>query len=226
MPDSRREYDVITFDCYGTLVDWEGGISAAIVGAAARAGKNVEPRRALELYMQVEPAVEAEAFRSYRDVLAETARRVAERLGWAIGEAELAFLSDSLPDWPVFEDTRDGLRGLIQAGYRLGILSNVDDDLLTETRRRLDVPFEESLIVTAQAVGSYKPAHGHFLEARRRVGDARWLHAAQSWFHDVVPAAELGIPVAWVNRAGQAVGTAGSPERVVASIAELAETLG
>lgn len=220
-----RTYEVITFDCYGTLVDWEGGISRAIADAAALAGRDIEPLRALELYMEIEPAVEAEAYRPYRDVLTETARLVAARLDWTISTEEAAFLPDSLPDWPVFDDTRAGLRRLADAGHRLGILSNVDADLLIETRRRLDVPFDEDLIVTAQAVGSYKPAHGHFLEARRRIGNARWLHAAQSWFHDIVPATELGIPVAWVSRGGQAPGPAGNPEHVVASVGELAETL-
>lgn len=224
-PRENRAYDVITFDCYGTLVDWEGGISSAIASAAARAGIAVEPSRALDLYMAIEPVVEAEAYRSYRHVLTETARRVAARLDWTISADEAAFLPDSLPEWPVFEDTRAGLRRLANAGYRLGILSNVDDDLLEATRALLDSPFEAGLIVTAQAVGSYKPAHGHFEEALRRLGGARWLHSAQSWFHDVVPATELGIPVAWVNRNREELGPGGAPDPVVTSIGELAEVL-
>ena len=219
------KHEVITFDCYGTLVDWEGGISAAIVAAASRAGIAIEPSTALQLYMEIEPVVEAEAYRSYRDVLTETARRVAARLEWTISGPEAAFLPDSLPEWPVFEDTRAGLLQLVEAGHRLGILSNVDDDLLAATLRRLDVPFDPDLIVSAQAVGSYKPSHGHFLEARRRIGGGRWLHAAQSWFHDVVPALELGIPVAWVNRNGEAPRDGLLPDLDVPSVAELAAAL-
>ena len=220
-----RAYDVITFDCYGTLVDWESGISSAIVDAAARAGIEVRPWTALALYMEIEPAVQAEAYTSYRTVLAEAARRVAARLNWTPGPRDSGFLPDSLPGWPVFDDTRAGLRRLVEAGYRLGILSNVDEDLLAATRRALDIPFEPDLIVTAEAVGSYKPAVGHFIEARRRVGDARWLHAAQSWFHDVVPASELEIPVAWVNRNSEDIRPDGSPAIVVGSVGQLADAL-
>ena len=219
------DYDVITFDCYGTLVDWERGISSALVDEATRAGIELEPHEALELYMEIEPAVEAEAYRSYREVLSETARRVAARLSWTVSSRQSAFLPESLSGWPVFEDTRAGLRRLAESGYRLGILSNVDDDLLAATRSVLDTPFEAGLIVTAQAVGSYKPAHGHFLEARRRIGSARWLHAAQSWFHDVVPASELQIPTAWVNRHAEDMGGDASPELVVASVEALADAL-
>jgi FMN phosphatase YigB (HAD superfamily) len=103
-----------------------------------------------------------------------------------------------LPGWRPFPDTCPALEALHGAGYRLGILSNVDDDLLAGTLKHFPVPFD--LLVTAQQVGSYKPAHGHFLEARRRLAGRRWLHAAQSFFHDVEPAGALGIPVVWVNR--------------------------
>lgn len=218
-------FDVVTFDCYGTLVDWESGISTAFVDAAARVGVEIDAPTALGLYMEIEPAVEAEAYRSYRDVLAETARRVAAQLDWTISPKQAAFLTDSLPEWLVFGDTRAGLRRLRESGYRLGILSNVDEDLLAATRRNLDVPFDTDLIITAQAVGSYKPAHGHFREARQRIGASRWLHAAQSWFHDVVPACELGIPVAWVNRNGEDARSDATPDFAVASVSELANAL-
>ncbi|MFQ5889080.1 MAG: HAD family hydrolase [Gemmatimonadota bacterium] len=222
----ERPFDVITFDCYGTLVDWGAGIGSAFIEAARADGVLLERGPVLEAYMEVEPAVEAEAYRSYRQVLAETARRVVVRLGWRLRPERASFLAESLPGWPVFPDTNPGLERLAAAGYRLGILSNVDEDLLDATRRSLPVAFDPDLIVTAQSVGSYKPARGHFEEARGRIGLSRWLHAAQSWFHDVVPALELAIPVAWVNRKGEARPEGdGRPDFEVATLSALAGRL-
>jgi putative hydrolase of the HAD superfamily len=198
-----RRYDVITFDCYGTLIDWNRGISTAFQSAAREAGMEVEPERVLGIYHEVEPQVQASAFRPYRAVLAETAQRIAEYLGWVMDDAGAQRFAASLPDWPPFADTDAALNRLIAAGYTLGILSNVDDDLLQGTLRHFSAPID--LIVTAQQVHSYKPAHGHFLEARRRIGERRWLHAAQSLFHDVQPCNQLGIPVVWVNRLGETI---------------------
>src|SRR5262249_21198886 len=152
-----------------------------------------------------------ETYRSYREVLTETSRRLASRFGWPMPESRAGFLADSLPGWPPFPDTNRSLERLAAAGYRLGILSNVDDDLLAGTRRHFSVPFES--IVTAQQVRSYKPGHAHFLTARERIGGARWLHAAQSYFHDVTPARELGIPTAWINRRRQTPSGTARPDR-------------
>jgi 2-haloacid dehalogenase/putative hydrolase of the HAD superfamily len=218
-----RAYDVITFDCYGTLIDWEDGIASAFTRAAAEEGVVLVPTQIIEAYHEVEPEVEAQRYEPYRDVLARTARRVADRLGWEVSEEKARFLPDSLPDWCPFPDTNPALVDLVGAGYRLGILSNVDDDLLEKTRRHFPVDFE--IIVTAQQVRSYKPAHGHFLEARRRIGSDRWLHAAQSWFHDVVPAHELGIPVVWVNRKSELRSEEAEPEADVANLTGLADWL-
>ncbi len=192
-------WDVVTFDCYGTLIDWEEGIGSALERAARAAGVSIDRQRALELYAAIEPQIQSGPFKPYRQVLDEAAARVAEALGFEPGGP---FLADSLAAWRPFADTAPALERLSAAGLRLGILSNVDDDLLAATRRRLPVAFE--LVVTAQQVGSYKPAPGHFQEARRRLtaaaGDGRWLHVAQSLFHDVVPAQRLGVPAAWINR--------------------------
>jgi len=193
-----RPYDVITFDCYGTLIDWQGGISDAFLAVAAADGRTLDRTRILQAYAAIEPVVEAQGYRPYRDVLAETAQQVAERLEWPLSLERARFLPDSLASWRPFPDTNPALQRLAAAGYGLGILSNVDDDLLTATRHHFTGNFD--LIVTAQQVGSYKPAPAHFETARRRLGDSRWLHAAQSYFHDVVPARALGIPVAWINR--------------------------
>jgi 2-haloalkanoic acid dehalogenase type II len=190
-------FDVVTFDCYGTLVDWERGIADAFRAAA---GAALDLASVLAAYHEIEPLVQAERFRRYRDVLAETARRVAARLGWPLPEARAGFLAESLPSWPPFPDTNAALERLARSGVRLGILSNVDDDLLAGTRRHFTARFDPELVVTAEQVRSYKPGHAHFEEARRRIGGARWLHAAQSLFHDAAPARALGIPTAWINR--------------------------
>ena len=216
-------YDVITFDCYGTLIDWEDGIASAFTREAAADGIALVPSRIIGAYHEVEPAIEAESYEPYRDVLARTARRVADRLGWNLSEERSRFLPESLADWTPFPDTNPALVDLVAAGYRLGILSNVDDDLLEKTRTHFPVDFE--IIVTAAQVRSYKPAPGHFLEARRRIGSARWLHAAQSWFHDVVPAHGMEIPVAWVNRKNELRSPDAEPDAEVANLTGLADWL-
>ena len=218
-----RAYDVVTFDCYGTLIDWEDGIASAFVREAAADGVSLDRSRIIGTYHEIEPTVEAERYEPYRDVLARTARRVADRLGWELSEERSRFLPESLPDWSPFPDTNPALVDLAAAGYRLGILSNVDNDLLERTRTHFPVDFE--IIVTAAQVRSYKPAPGHFLEARRRIGPARWLHAAQSWFHDVVPAHELGIPVAWVNRKSERRSEDSEPDAEVANLTGLSDWL-
>lgn len=216
-------FDVVTFDCYGTLIDWESGIGAAFLAAAAADGLALDRGAVLAAYAGLEPRVEAEAHRSYRQVLAETARRVAARLGWPLAAARADFLARSLPDWPPFADTNPALERLAAAGYRLGILSNVDDDLLAGTRRHFAVGFD--LLVTAEQVRAYKPAPDHFLEARRRLGGARWLHAAQSRFHDIAPARALAVPVAWINRRGESGTAEPRPDREFPSLAALADWL-
>jgi 2-haloalkanoic acid dehalogenase type II len=215
-------FDWITFDCYGTLIDWELGISLAFAQTAARQRESLDVAAVLKAYADVEPLVEAGPYRRYREVLAATAVRVAKRLGWAELDERAAFLAESLPSWPPFPDTNPALRRLAGAGVRLGILSNVDDDLLAGTRRHLEVPFD--LIVTAEQVRSYKPAHGHFTAARTRLPDgALWLHAAQSYFHDVVPCLEMGVPVAWINRKGQDAGAGGPPNHEFRDLTALAD---
>jgi 2-haloalkanoic acid dehalogenase type II len=219
---AARLYDVITFDCYGTLIDWNGGITGAFAKAIAETGGGLDAARVFEAYEPIEAAVEAEGYRSYREVLTESTRRVARGLGWALPEARAGFLAESLPLWPPFPDTNAALERLFKAGYQLGILSNVDDALLAGTRKHFTVPFDP--IVTAQQVRSYKPAAGHFLAARERIGGRRWLHAAQSHFHDVTPAQRHGIPTAWINRTRRVRGEP-RPDREVSTLAELADWL-
>ncbi len=216
-----NRYDFITFDCYGTLIDWESGIADAFLDAAKDEGVRLQRDYVLRAYERYEPVVEGESYRLYRDVLTETAARVARSLGWT--PRDTTVLYKSLPQWKPFADTNPALERLKAAGYRLGILSNVDDELLAETRRHFTVEFD--LIVTAQQVHSYKPARGHFDAAKSRIGDARWLHAAQSNFHDIVPVNAFGADTAWVNRRGDTALPGGVPTHEVRDMAGLADLL-
>jgi 2-haloalkanoic acid dehalogenase type II len=219
----QRAFDIITFDCYGTLIDWENGIAGAFLGAAREDGVELRRDDVLRAYEEIEPVVENEFYRPYRDVLTETAARIARALGWPLAPGRATFLVTSLTSWQPFADTNAALERLRNAGYRLGILSNVDDDLLAGTRRHFTVDFD--LIITAQQVRSYKPATAHFLAARESIGAARWLHAAQSNFHDIVPCNALGIPTAWVNRRADAPLPGGTPLHEVPDMAGLADLL-
>jgi len=216
-------FDVLTFDCYGTLVDWDAGIGAAFLEAAAAQGVELDREAVLAAYARAEPAVEAGPFRAYREVLAATALEVARQLGWALEPAGAGFLAQSLPSWPVFVDTNPALERLVSLGVSLGILSNVDDDLLAGTRQHFSVDFD--LIVTAQQLRSYKPARGHFDRARPIIGGRRWLHVAQSYFHDIEPAVAQGVPVVWVNRKGEKPSGTARPTAEVGDLTELVRWL-
>jgi 2-haloacid dehalogenase/putative hydrolase of the HAD superfamily len=219
-----KDFDIITFDCYGTLIDWEAGIIAAFQSEAVKDGVELNGDQIIEAYSAEEPAVESAGYRSYREVLGETAVRVAAEFAWRIEPERGTFLAASLPDWKPFPDTNAALERL--AGrYELGILSNVDDGLLAATRNHFTVSFD--LIVTAQQVKSYKPAPGHFEEALARTTGKRLLHAAQSYFHDVVPTSKLGMPVVWVNRHGSPIQAGGPvPTHEVRTLTELADFMG
>jgi 2-haloalkanoic acid dehalogenase type II len=216
-------YDVITFDCYGTLIDWESGIAGAFLRAAAADGVTLTRGDILRAYADVEHRVQAEGYRSYREILRDTATRVAKALGWPIASERAGFLAESLPSWQPFPDTNPALERLVAAGGRLGILSNIDDDLLSETRKHFTVGFD--IVVTAQQVRSYKPGHAHFLTARELIGPSRWLHAAESDFHDIVPTNTLGIDNAWINRQHQPQLPGGKPKFEFDDLAGLADAI-
>ena len=218
-----RPYEVVTFDCYGTLIDWEGGLATAIMRAAWADGVRLERGAIIRAYMAAEREVEAGGYRSYQEVLAASARGGAARLGWRFDPARASFLAESVPSWVAFPDTNAALERLHLAGYALGILSNIDDDLLTATRRHFTTTFE--LIVTAQQVRAYKPARPHFEAARRAVGGRAWPHVGQGYFHDMVPARTQGIPNAWINRNGDTPDDGGRADREFPTLRELADWL-
>jgi len=220
---TSSDFDIITFDCYGTLIDWEGGIINAFQSEAAKDGLALEGDQIIAAYNAEEPKVESRTYLPYREVLTETAGLVGSRLGWNISIERASFLAQSLAEWEPFADTNAALERLVRK-FQLGILSNIDDDLLTGTRRHFTVQFD--LIVTAQQVQSYKPGLAHFNEAMARRSGKRMLHAAQSYFHDVVPCAALGIPVVWINRKAERPLPGGPlPTHEVRNLSELADLL-
>ncbi len=190
----------LTFDCYGTLVDWKLGLANSF---RTLFGPTIDSRidELFARYVELEAELEAGSFRKYRDILTEVALHVGEFLNRPIHRSEAERLAEMLPRWSLFADTNDALR-LLKTRFRLGVLSNIDRDLFAGTARQFDIEFD--FVVTAEDVGSYKPAHGHFLRAfERHVDRASTLHVGQSLFHDGRPTHELGIPFVWINRYAQ-----------------------
>jgi 2-haloacid dehalogenase len=191
-----------TFDCYGTLVDWNAGISAVV-------GESLLAR-----YHELEPEVQAEKpTLSYRDVM----REVLSRMGSDDAEA----LGRSLPGWPVFPEVPAALTAARERGWKLAILSNTDRDFIEASMANIGVPFE--LAIVASEVGSYKPALGHWEAFERQTGRPPSVHVAASHFHDVVPATRLGLPTVWVNRLGETASP--PPTRKLADLGGLAGVL-
>lgn len=188
----------LTFDCYGTLVDWRSGMTAALTTVAGP-----DATQLLTEYHHHEPVVQNEHPEwTYRAVLAEALRRAAHECDISLDEDGADVLGRTLPGWPLFPDTNEALRELKAKGYQLGILSNVDREALLQTLTGFDVDFDE--IVTSSDIGSYKPAPPHFETFQKLSGveNADWIHVACSWFHDVEPADRHGIRSIYINREG------------------------
>jgi 2-haloacid dehalogenase len=208
-----------TFDCYGTLVDWNAGIR----GELERLFGAAQVDRLLERYHELERQVQAEdSARSYREVLTLTLERLADYEGLAIPEGEAGALARSLPDWPVFPEVPAALEKARGRGWRLCILSNSDRDLIDASIAAIGTSFDDSIV--ASEIGSYKPAHGHWREFERRHGVLPDVHVAASLFHDVGPARELGLPSVWINRLGEDGGEL-RPTRELSDLAPLPEVL-
>jgi len=220
-------FTTISFDCYGTLIDWESGILPALRAVLASRGQSLSDGDILELYAEFEAQTESGPYQNYRDVLQSVVRAFAERLHFAATVAETRSLAESVGAWRPFADTLPALREL-QQRYKLMVISNIDDILFAQTRQHLGVEFD--CVVTAQQAGSYKPSLNNFKMALGRLAlpADRLLHAAQSIYHDVVPARSLGIATVWVNRksarpgVGAVRASAGEPDLEVADLASLA----
>ena len=189
----------ISFDCYGTLIDWESGILPVLRGLLSVHGQSLPDAAILELYAEFEAQAESGPYRSYREVLQSVVRGFAQRFNFLTDSAEIDSLHESVSRWLPFPDTVPALREL-QKRYKLAVISNIDDDLFAETRKHLAVEFDG--VTTAEQARSYKPSINNFEIALRQLGipPGQLLHAAQSIYHDVVPARSLGIATVWVNR--------------------------
>ncbi len=221
-------FKILTFDCYGTLIDWERGIFSALRPILAAHGKTISDLAFLEMYSELEVKAEQGEFRPYRDVLQSVARGFGERLGFTPSESEERSLPESLTDWRPFPDSVPALRQL-KSRYQLAIISNVDDDLFAATAPKLEVVFDH--VITAQQARAYKPSMKIFRMAQEKIGVApeRWLHVGQSIYHDVIPAKSLRIATVWVNRpsprpgAGAAKAASGHPDLEVPNLSTLAD---
>ncbi|HEX7284902.1 MAG TPA: haloacid dehalogenase type II [Candidatus Angelobacter sp.] len=222
---------LVTFDCYGTLIDWETGMLRSLRPLFSNHGHRASDLQLLELYGEVEAEVESGAYIEYRQVLGRTVQEMGRRLNRQVSREQGQQFAQSLTEWEPFPDTVPALNRLARR-FKLGIISNVDDDLFAATQKKLQTPFE--LIVTAQQVKSYKPSLRNFQEALRRCGlkTEEVLHAGQSVYHDIVPASFLGIANVWVNRpslrpgSGAAKPAQAQPSAEVKNLAELADLLG
>jgi len=188
-----------TFDCYGTLVDWMAGVRTEL----SRLWPGHDADQLLRRYHEIEPRVQEGRGIPYRQVMAETLASISEAEGLRIPEGEHDALATSLPSWPVFPEVPAALEALRERGWKLAILSNTDPGLLDASLRRIGVAVDEQVV--ASEIGSYKPAFGHWETFFRRTGADRTLHVhvAASLFHDIEPAAALGLPAVWINRAGE-----------------------
>jgi 2-haloacid dehalogenase len=208
-----------TFDCYGTLIDWNVGISAVL----ERLWGVEQAPKLLERYHELEPEIQAERYRSYAEVMTLILEALAQEVGYGIPEGESGILAQSLPEWPPFEEVPESLAELRRRGWKLAILSNSDRELIGASMKRLGVPFD--LAIVAEDVHSYKPAHAHWERFYELTTADRehHVHVAQSHFHDIVPANELGLTSVWVNRLGESGDPA--PTSEIRDLTPLPDTL-
>jgi len=227
MLDFHR-FQALTFDCYGTMIDWEKGIFSALRPILEAHGKTIDDFALLKLYSELELKAEQGEFRKYREVLQSVVAGFGEQLGFKPSEEEIRSLPGSLPQWPPFPDTVAALKRL-QTRYKLAVISNIDDDLFAGSEPKLQAQFDH--VITAEQARSYKPSLNNFSLALKQLGLApdHVLHVGQSLYHDVTPAKSLGIATVWVNRpsprpgAGAARTADGKPDLEVSDLATLAQ---
>ncbi|MBA3305309.1 MAG: HAD hydrolase-like protein [Thermoleophilaceae bacterium] len=196
-----KDVQFVTFDCYGTLIDWETGVCEAFQKEADRDGFTIDKDVLIPRFIEIQHEIQSGSYELYAEVLRRTAVRVAAELGWQLESSRSQFLPNSVPRWMPFRETNAQLDRL-QKKYDLGILSNIDDKLLGATRRHLRGDLD--LVVTAQQVRSYKPDPAHFKECARRIEKRKknWVHVASSYETDVAECLKQKVAVIWVNRHG------------------------
>jgi 2-haloacid dehalogenase len=220
-----KQVRFVTFDCYGTLIDWENGAYEAYSAEAARDGFTIDRDAMMPLFLDIQRQIERGSYELYAEVLRRTAVRSASELGWDMEPSRSGFLPGSIPRWPPFRETNAQLERFAKK-FEIGVLSNIDDKLLGATRRHFRVDFD--LVVTAQQVRSYKPDPAHFRECARRIGGKRgWVHIASGYETDVEPCLKMRVPVVWVNRRGQKLEQGQrKPTEEVKNLREAAKLLG
>ena len=223
-------FKIITFDCYGTLIDWETGILGAIRPILSAHNAHLSDADILRMYGEIEAEEESGEYQPYREILQAVVRGFGTRLGFVPSEKEQDSLPNSLANWRPFPDTVAALRQLKQR-FKVGILSNIDDDLFSATALQLGIEFDH--VVAASQARAYKPSLDIFRLAQKKIGvpPQQWLHAGQSIYHDVIPAQSLGIASVWVNRpsplpnSGAAKPAQGKPDVEVSGLKELADLI-
>ena len=216
------DYRVLTFDCYGTLIDWGTGLVDHLQPLLLERDAHVIDDFLLEFFAEAEPDIQTDGL-AYADVLREVLRRLGSRLGFTPTDEMLTAFAASVAEWPPFDDTVAALERLAER-FDLVVVSNVDNALFAGSAKQLGVDFKH--VVTAQDVGAYKPDRRMFDAAREALGDARILHVAQSVYHDIEPAAALGLPTVWIRRARNAARTVDAePNWSFDSLAEFADAL-
>lgn len=214
----------VSFDCYGTLIDWEEGTYRAFAAEAKRDGAELDRNALISDFIAVQQEIEGGSYELYAEVLRRTAVKCAKNQGWSLEPSRSGFLPHSVERWPTFKETNSALKRFAKK-FEIGLLSNIDDKLLGQTRRDIQSDFE--LVVTAQQVRSYKPEPAHFKECERRISGKRgWVHIASGYHADVVPCLKLRIPVIWVNRTGAKLEpNQKKPDAMVKNLTEAARML-
>jgi 2-haloacid dehalogenase len=220
-----KQISFVTFDVYGTLIDWETGIYEAFSAEAERDGFTIERDQLIPLFFEIQRQIQAGSYELYAEVLRRTAVQIAKRLGWPLEPSRSGFLPESVQRWPPFKETNPVLQRVAKS-CKVGLISNIDDKLLGLTRRHIPLDFD--LVVTAQQVRSYKPDPAHFTECERRIGGRRgWVHVAASYYYDVEPCVKKKIPVVWVNRHRETLAPGQrKPDAEVHNLREAAKLLG
>jgi 2-haloacid dehalogenase/putative hydrolase of the HAD superfamily len=219
-----KDIKTVTSDCYGTLIDWEKGITDAFKKEADRDGLTIDTKALLERFFEAQAQIMQGSYELYAEVLRRAAVIVAEELDWTIEPSRAQFLPDSVGSWPAFREANAAM-DRIRDRYELGIVSNIDDKLLGISRRHLRTDMD--LVVTAQQVRSYKPDETHFRETARRLGGkAGWVHIASGYDSDIGPALKRKVPVIWVNRHGEKLEGRKAPDATVKNFREAAAKLG
>ena len=214
----------VTFDVYGTLIDWETGVADAFEKEASKDGFTIDRDEVVALFHEIQIDIQSGSYELYAEVLRRTAVRIAEELKWPLEPSRSNFLPDSVQRWAPFKETNAQLDRFAKK-FNIGLISNIDDKLLGLTRRHFRTDFD--LVVTAQQVRSYKPDPAHFKECARRIGGKKgWVHIASGYDTDIAPVLKMNVPVIWVNRHGEKLEGRKAPDATVRNLREAAAKLG